>query len=50
MKLYLYLYKSNIECAHSGIKKMLVLIWSREKTIKDELIKTYWALFFNDKV
>lgn len=50
MKLYLFLHKTNIECAQAGIKKMLVLIWSRERSIKDELVKSYWTLFFDDKV
>ena len=28
---------------------MLVLIWSKEKTIVEELLKAYWKLFFDPK-
>jgi condensin complex subunit 1 len=29
---------------------MLVLIWSKEKSIREELVKAYWTLFFNDSL
>lgn len=28
---------------------MLVLIWSKEKHIKEELIKAYWVLYLDEK-
>jgi len=28
---------------------MLVLIWSKEKSVKEELIKAYWVLYFDEK-
>ena len=28
---------------------MLALIWSKEKNIKEEIAKTYWTLFLNDR-
>ena len=28
---------------------MQSLIWNKEKAVKEELLKTYWVLFFDDK-
>jgi condensin complex subunit 1 len=33
--------------ADIGIRKMLVLIWSKEKTIIEELFRAYWQLYFD---
>lgn len=33
-----------------GIKKMLMLIWNKEKSVKDQLLQAYWTLFLDDKV
>ncbi|KAL4444819.1 hypothetical protein ABPG74_016027 [Tetrahymena malaccensis] len=49
IKLMIYLYQTNIQCANQGIRKMLVLIWSREKLVKEELIKAYWILYLDEK-
>ena len=49
IKFFLFLYKANIESAEEGIIKMQSLVWSKEKTIKEELLKTYWQLFFEPK-
>ncbi len=49
IKLTLYLYKNNIDSALTCIKKMAVLIWSKEKSVKEELIKAYWVLYLDDK-
>lgn len=43
IRLLIYLHKTNITCAAVGIRKMLVLIWSKEKLVKEELIKAYWV-------
>jgi len=29
---------------------MMVLIWSKEKNVIEELLKTYWILFLNNEV
>ncbi|KRX03620.1 Armadillo-type fold [Pseudocohnilembus persalinus] len=49
IRLFLFLHKTNIECSKQGIKKMMVLIWSKEKTIKDEFVRAYWTLFLDEK-
>lgn len=46
----MYLKKYNITSSEQGIKKMIVLIWSKEKQIKEEVMQTYWSLFLNTKV
>jgi hypothetical protein len=28
--------------------KMLVLIWSKEKNIKEELMRAYWSLYIDE--
>ena len=30
-----------------GVKKLLGLIWSKEKQIKDEVVTAYYNLYFN---
>ena len=49
MKLLILMGKINIQGSDVGIRKMLVLIWSKEKTIQEELLKAYWSLYLNDK-
>jgi condensin complex subunit 1 len=51
----LVLYKTNIEKSDEGIRKMILLVWTKDKTIMNEVIKAYWSLFldhdqFNNKV
>ena len=50
IKVFYVLKKTNIQNSDDGIRKMLVLIWSKEKGVKDEVLKTYWMLYFNDSV
>lgn len=50
IRLLIYLQQTNVICAAPGIPKMLVLIWSREKSVKEELLKAYWALYLDEKV
>ena len=50
IKLMLVLYRTNIERSDEGIRKMLVLIWSKEKTVVNEVIKTYWSLFLDKEL
>jgi condensin complex subunit 1 len=49
MRLLILMSKINIQGSDVGIRKMLVLIWSKEKTIQEELLKAYWSLYLNDK-
>lgn len=49
IKFLLFLHKTNIQSAEEGIVKMQSLIWNKEKSIREELLKTYWQLFFDDK-
>jgi condensin complex subunit 1 len=49
MRLLILMGKINIQGSDVGIRKMLVLIWSKEKTIQEELLKAYWSLYLNDK-
>ena len=48
MKIITFLYKNNIESAEIGIIKMQPLIFHKEKGVKEELIRAYWTLFFDD--
>ena len=50
IKFFLFLYKANIESAEEGIIKMQSLVWSKEKTIKEELLKNHWLKEFTPKV
>jgi condensin complex subunit 1 len=45
----MYLKKVNIQAADKGVKKMLVLVWSKDKSVKDEVISSYWNLFMDRK-
>lgn len=47
IKLLFLCYKTNIQEAEIGIKRMLSLIWSKEKTIQEEVQKTYWVLYLD---
>ena len=44
-----FLYESNIENSYKSLVKMQALIWTKEKSIKEELLKTYNNIFFNNK-
>lgn len=37
--------KCNLESADVGMKKMLLLIWSQEAIIKEEVLNTYWQVY-----
>jgi hypothetical protein len=37
----------NIQGSKKGIKKMLALIWSKDRSIQIEVILAYWHLFLN---
>ena len=45
----MYLKKFNIESSEVGIRKLIVLIWSKDKAIKEEVILTYWSLYIDYK-
>jgi condensin complex subunit 1 len=49
IKLMLVLYKTNIEHSDEGIRKMLLLVWSKDKTVINEVIKAYWTLFLDNE-
>ncbi|EGR27594.1 hypothetical protein IMG5_193940 [Ichthyophthirius multifiliis] len=48
IRVLIYLHQLNIESAKEGVMKMLVLIWNKEKHIKDELMKAYWNLYMDE--
>ncbi|KAL4489279.1 hypothetical protein ABPG72_006343 [Tetrahymena utriculariae] len=49
IRLLMYLKKYNITTSELGIKKMIVLIWSKEKAVKEEVMQTYWSIYMNNK-
>ena len=49
IQVLLYLRVHNIQSAERGINRMLSLIWSKEKNIKERVIEAYWVLFFDEK-
>jgi len=49
IRLFVTLKLFKIKEADNGIKKMLVLIWSKEKLVLEELLKAYWKLYFDAK-
>lgn len=44
-----YLFQNGIESAEAGIRKMQVLVWTKDRTVKDEMLQCYWTLFFDEK-
>jgi condensin complex subunit 1 len=47
IKLLMYLKKFNIESSEVGIKKMIVLVWSKDKVIKEEIVNSYYNIYMN---
>lgn len=45
IKLLTLMKKCNLESAELGMKKMLLLIWSQEEIIKEEVLNTYWQVY-----
>lgn len=45
IKLLTLMKKCNLESADVGMKKMLLLIWSQEAIIKEEVLNTYWQVY-----
>lgn len=50
IRLIKYLKKYNITSSELGIKKMIVLVWSKDKSVKEEVLSTYWQIYMNNKV
>ncbi|CAK82169.1 unnamed protein product (macronuclear) [Paramecium tetraurelia] len=48
IKLFSYLQKYNYESANLGLRRMILLVWSQDKTIQQEVIKKFWKLFLRD--
>ncbi|KRX04791.1 hypothetical protein PPERSA_06425 [Pseudocohnilembus persalinus] len=49
IRLLTQLKRFNIESAQKGMRKMLVLVFSQEKTIKEEVLNTYHSLYMDQK-
>ena len=49
IKILLFLKINNIQSAEIGMNKVLNLIWSKEKQIKEKVIETFWVLYFDDR-
>jgi condensin complex subunit 1 len=47
LKLTSYMTRYQLEGYEKGRKKMLLLIWSKDKTTKAEVIKQFWKLFLD---
>jgi condensin complex subunit 1 len=47
IKLLLILYKTHIERSEEGIRKMLMLVWTKDKAIMNEVVRAYWSLFLD---
>lgn len=50
IKLLSLLKKLQIKSSEEGLKKILVLIWSKEKIIKTEVLNTFYEIFMNDRI
>lgn len=50
IKLLALLKKLQIKSSEEGLKKILVLIWSKEKIIKTEVLNTFYEIFMNDRI
>ena len=50
IKLFLILKTFKIKGSEKGIRKMLALIWSKERNVQIELILAFWHLFLNPEV
>ncbi|CAD8143743.1 unnamed protein product [Paramecium octaurelia] len=48
IKLFSYLQKYNYEAANQGLRRMILLVWSQDKSISQEVIKKFWKLFLRD--
>ncbi|CAD8060420.1 unnamed protein product [Paramecium sonneborni] len=48
IKLFSYLQKYHYEFANQGLRRMILLVWSQDKTIQQEVIKKFWKLFLRD--
>jgi len=50
IRLLMYLKKFNIASSEMAIKKMMVLVWTKDKLVKEEVLSAYWTLYFNTNV
>ncbi|CAK56283.1 unnamed protein product (macronuclear) [Paramecium tetraurelia] len=48
IKLFAYLSKYDFESANIGLRRMLLLVWSQDKSIQQEVIKKFWKLYLKD--
>ena len=50
IELFVVLHKLRIQSADKGVRKMLTLIMKPEKNIRDEIIKAFKTIYFDDNL
>jgi condensin complex subunit 1 len=49
IKLAAYMARYKLEGYQRGLKKILLLIWSKDKGTKQEILKQFWKLYLDKK-